>query len=76
MSPGGPEEGEVDARCIDAGPGTPEKLIATVAEEINADLLIIARVARPESTGVLGDTARKVIDEIDTDVLVLPMAGG
>ena len=61
---------------VSAGPGTPEKLIATVAEEINADLLIIARVARPESTGVLGDTARKVIDEIDTDVLVLPMAGG
>lgn len=59
---------------VSAGPGTPEKLIATVASEIDADLLIIARVARPESTGVLGDTARKVIDEIDSDVLVLPMA--
>ena len=54
--------------------GSPAKVIASVAEEVAADMLIIARVARPESAGLLGDTARKVIDEIDTDVLVLPLA--
>ena len=59
---------------VTAAMGSPAKIIASVADEVGADLLIIARVARPESTGLLGDTARKVIDEIDTDVLVLPMA--
>ena len=58
---------------VTAAMGTPEKVIASVAEEVEADLLVIARVARPESAGMLGDTARKVIDEIATDVLVLPM---
>jgi universal stress protein E len=58
---------------VTAAMGSPAKVIASVADEISADLLIIARVARPESTGLLGDTARKVIDEIKTDVLVLPM---
>jgi universal stress protein E len=60
---------------VTAATGTPEKVIASVANEVDADLLVIARVARPESVGMLGDTARKVIDEIATDVLVLPMAG-
>ncbi len=60
---------------VHAAMGKPEKVLASVAEEIRADMLIIARVARPESTGLLGDTARRVIDEIATDVLVLPMNG-
>ena len=55
--------------------GKPERVLASVAEEIGADMLIIARVARPESAGLLGDTARRLIDEIETDVLVLPMTG-
>lgn len=59
---------------VTAAMGSPEKVIASVADEVGADLLVIARVARPESAGMLGDTARKVIDEIATDVLVLPMA--
>jgi universal stress protein E len=58
---------------VSAAIGEPAKVIASVADEGEADLLIIARVARPESANILGDTARKVIDEIDTDVLVLPM---
>lgn len=58
---------------VSAAMGVPEKVIASVAEEVGADLLVIARVARPESSGLLGDTARKVIDEIHTDVVVLPM---
>ena len=64
----------LDRNQVSAAMGAPAKVIASVADEVNADMLIIARVARAESAGLLGDTARKVIDEIDTDVLVLPMA--
>ena len=53
--------------------GIPEKVIASVADEVGADLLVIARVARAESANVLGDMARKVVDQINTDILVLPM---
>lgn len=59
---------------VSAASGKPEKIIAEVAAERGSDLVIIARVARPESPGAVGKTARKVIDEIDTDVLVLPVA--
>jgi universal stress protein E len=59
---------------VSAASGAPEKVIAEAARERGSDLVIIARVARPESPGAVGKTARKVIDEIDTDVLVLPVA--
>ena len=59
---------------VSAASGKPERIIAEVAAEKGSDLVIIARVARPESPGEVGKTARKVIDEIDTDVLVLPVA--
>ena len=55
--------------------GVPEKVIANTAAELGADLLIIARVARPESKSMMGDTAQKVIDETANEVLVLPMTG-
>jgi universal stress protein E len=58
---------------VSAASGTPEKVIAEVAAEKGSDLVIIARVARPDSPGAVGKTARKVIDEIETDVLVLPV---
>ena len=57
----------LDRNQVTAAMGTPEKVIASVAEEQKADLVVIARVARRESAGMLGDTARKVIDEIATD---------
>ena len=63
----------LDRNQVRAISGAPEKIIAGAADELGADLLIIARVARPESTGLLGDTAQKVIDEIANEVLVLPM---
>ena len=59
---------------VSAAAGAPEKVIADVAAQRDSDLVIIARVAHPESPGAVGKTARKVIDEIDTDVLVLPVA--
>lgn len=58
---------------VSAATGTPEKIIAETAADQKADLLVIARVARPESPRLIGNTARRVIDEIDTDVLVVPV---
>ena len=58
---------------VSGGTGAPEKVIAEAAERLGTDLLVIARVARPESNGLLGSTAEKVIDEIDNEILVLPM---
>lgn len=63
----------LDRNQVRAISGAPEKVIAGAANELGADLLIIARVAKPESTGLLGSTAEKVIDEIANEVLVLPM---
>ncbi len=59
---------------ITAANGAPEKIIAETAAEQNSDLVILARVARPDSPKLIGNTARKVIDVIDTEVLVLPLA--
>ena len=64
----------LERRQVSADMGVPEKVIAATATQIEADLVVIARVARPESKSLLGDTARKVIDEIDTELLVLPMS--
>ena len=59
---------------VSAAIGSPEKVIAETAERQGADLLIIARVANPASPKDLGGTAKKVVDEIDTEVLILPVA--
>ena len=59
---------------VSAAIGAPEKVIAETAERQGCDLLVIARVARPDSPKELGSTARKVVDEIDTEVLILPVA--
>jgi universal stress protein E len=58
---------------VSAAIGPAEKVIAETAERQGSDLLVIARVARPNSPKDLGTTARKVIDEIDTEVLILPV---
>lgn len=58
---------------VSAAIGSPEKVIADTAARQGSDLLVIARVARPESPKDIGSTARKVIDAIDTEVLILPV---
>ena len=63
----------LDRAQVSAAIGSPEKVIAETAKRQGSDLLIIARVARPDSPKELGSTARKVIDEIDAEVLVLPV---
>ena len=59
---------------VSADMGVPEKVIADTAKRLGSDLLIIARVATPDSSKEIGSTAKRVIDEIDTEVLVLPVA--
>lgn len=59
---------------VSAAIGPPEKIIAETAARQGSDLLIIARVAGPGSKKEIGSTARKVVDEIDTEVLILPVA--
>jgi len=58
---------------VRASVGTPEAVIASVAREIQADLVIIARVGKPGSTEKVGRTAEKVIDGLYCNILVLPM---
>ncbi len=58
---------------VSAHEGPPEKIIAETAATHGSDLLVIARVARPDTPTAVGKTARKVIDEVDTEVLVLPV---
>ena len=63
----------LDRAQVSAAIGSPEKVIAETAERQGADLLVIARVANPASPQDLGATAKKVVDTIDTEVLILPV---
>lgn len=58
---------------VTADTGAPERVIADTAARQGSDLVILARVARPDSPNSVGKTARKVIDEIDSEVLLLPV---
>ena len=51
----------------------PPQAIATVAKDIGADLVVIARVGKPGAKRDVGHTAEKIIDALNADVLVLPM---
>lgn len=53
--------------------GSPQEAIATAAAELDADLVVIARVGQPGGKRDVGHTAEKVIDALDTNLLVLPM---
>lgn len=55
--------------------GKPEDAIATAARELEADLVVIARVSQPDTDTKLGHTAEKVIDGLYCNILVLPMTG-
>ena len=65
----------LDRSQVSADMGAPEKVIADTAERQGCDLVMIARVASPESRKDLGGTARRVIDGVDVEVLVLPVSG-
>lgn len=52
--------------------GTPEKVIAETAAKLNAGLVIIGTVARRGITGIaIGNTAERVLDQLEDDVMVL-----
>lgn len=60
---------------VRAAAGTPESVIAGIAKELPADLVVLARVGKPGSGEKLGRTAEKVIDSLYCNMLVLPMTG-
>ena len=64
---------ELPRNRVTASMGAPEDAIAEASREVGADLVIIARVGQPDGSRTVGHTAEKVIDGLDSDVLVLPM---
>lgn len=61
---------------VHAAEGAPAKGIAEVASRVGADVLIVgcASTAVPEKGVIIGDTAQRVIDEVSTDIIVIPAA--
>jgi len=74
-----PDRQKLADRCglprnrVRAAMGSPEAVIASVAAELPADLVVIARVGKPGAGEMLGHTAQKVIDGLYCNILVLPM---
>lgn len=74
-----PDRQKLADRCglprnrIRAAAGTPESVIASIAKELPADLVVLARVGKAGSGEKLGRTAEKVIDGLYCNMLVLPM---
>ncbi|MDJ0927341.1 MAG: universal stress protein [Gammaproteobacteria bacterium] len=58
---------------VTAAMGKPEEAIAEAANDLQADLLVIARVGRPEDSDKVGRTAERLIDNLESNILVLPM---
>ncbi|HUF74365.1 MAG TPA: universal stress protein [Gammaproteobacteria bacterium] len=56
--------------------GAPHKGIADAARELGADILVIGCANRhlKGSGTIIGDTARRIIDAVDTDLVVIPSA--
>lgn len=61
---------------VHAAEGAPAKGIAEVAARVGADVLIVgcATASVPEKGVIIGDTAQRVIDEVATDIIVIPAA--
>jgi universal stress protein E len=54
--------------------GAPHTAIAEIAGKIGADIIVIGRANRagPELKSIIGDTADKIIDEVNLDLVVVP----
>lgn len=61
---------------VHAVEGTPHRGIAKVAEDLGSDILVIGCANRnlKEGGSVIGDTAQRIIDAVDTDLVVIPAA--
>ncbi len=54
------------------GDAAPEKLVAEVAGKLGAPLVVIGSLARKGISGaVVGNTAERILDELETDVIIL-----
>lgn len=54
--------------------GSPHKAIAAAARELGADILVIGSASRnKKDSRIIGDTAERIIDAVDTDLVVIPM---
>ncbi len=58
---------------VQAVMGSPNDAIATAAREIDADLIVIARVGKAGGKRDIGHTAETIIDALNANLLVLPM---
>ena len=67
---------ELPRSRVHAAEGSAPKGIAEVAGRIGADLLVVgcATNSVPERGVIIGDTAQRVIDEVTTDIIVVPAA--
>jgi hypothetical protein len=56
--------------------GAPHKGITEAARQLGSDILVIGCANRHlgDSGSVIGDTARRIIDAVDTDLAVIPSA--
>jgi universal stress protein E len=56
--------------------GSPHKGIAEATRQLGSDILVIGSASRniKESGMVIGDTAERIIDAVDTDIVVIPSA--
>jgi len=59
---------------VHAVEGSAHRGIAEVARELSTDVLVIGRASRNEKDGraIVGDTAERIIDAVDTDLIVIP----
>lgn len=62
--------------AVHAVEGAPHKQIAEVARKTAADILVIGTAGRTleDSGSFIGDTAQRIIDAVDTDIVVVPAA--
>lgn len=66
------DEYSLDAEHIHVCEGLPEDVIPKVAEELDAELVVIGSIGRTGiSAALLGNTAEHVIDQLNCDVLAL-----
>jgi len=62
----------IERTCGHAVDASPEKAITQIADKIDAEFVIIGTVARKGLAGsLLGNTAERVIDELDCNVLTI-----
>ena len=56
--------------------GAPHKGIAEAARNLGADILVIGSASRNVKGGgtIIGDTAERIIDAVDTDIVVIPQS--